>query len=76
LKEYFGSKSFAAGLVNTYTVKEELKHSGDLKELDIIKKYSKYEGIGKNGDGGNVPKPIPSSNIKNSIINGSGRGPI
>lgn len=27
LKEYFGSKSFAAKLVNTMTILEEIKHS-------------------------------------------------
>ena len=41
LKEYFGSKSWAAGLVNTASVKEEIAHP-DKKELDIVRKYSKY----------------------------------
>lgn len=47
LKEYFGSKSKAAGLVNTTSVLEELRHSEegmDPIESNIVKKYSKYEG--------------------------------
>lgn len=72
MKEYFGSKSFAAGLVNTATVKEEMKHP-DKKELDIVRKYSKYEngkGIENNSGGKANPKPIPGTTIKNNIING------
>ncbi len=51
LKEYFGSKSMAATLVNKKSVIEELKLSGDIrKELNIIKRYSKYEGKENNGN--------------------------
>lgn len=46
LKEYFGSKSKAAGLVNKLSVLEELRLSeeGTPTESNIVKKYSKYEG--------------------------------
>ena len=42
LKEYFGSKSLAAGLVSAASVREEMQHP-EKKEFDIVRKYSKYE---------------------------------
>ena len=42
LKEYFGSKSVAAKMVNKNSVIEEVKNSrGEVR--DITKKYSKYD---------------------------------
>jgi hypothetical protein len=72
LKEYFGSKSLAAGLVNTASVREEMQHP-EKKELDIVRKYSKYEKGGEGGSGqgqGQGSKHVTSIAIKNSIING------
>ena len=45
LKEYFGSKSVAARLVNKQSVAEEVRNShGEERPLNIVKKYSKYDG--------------------------------
>jgi hypothetical protein len=81
LKEYFGSKSYAAGLVNTNTVIQEIRQekgenndTNPKKELDIVKKYSKYENIKippgsfKKGDV-IPPKQPPINNNTSSIAN-------
>jgi hypothetical protein len=68
LKEYFGSKSVAAKLVHKISVIEEVKNSrGGEKEMNIIKKYSKYDGM-ENLIG--IQKPAGSNNNTTSI-NGS-----
>lgn len=65
LKEYLGSKSYAAGLVNRVTVKEEAKKElSHSQPMDLVNKYSKYE-TNKNIQG--QSKPIGINILKNSI---------
>jgi len=75
LKEYFGSKSEAAKLVNKQSVVEEVKHShGEERPLNIVKKYSKYDGKENVGTADKKEKGSDSTNGNSNLHISSQKG--